>query len=121
MLSVVEYNVVFPRKGIGATVILTAITNQNTCTWFIERSRLMHKKCRIPISRSKKIKVFINMNQRGFQGWVNFDVSGSYIFLNCIMYWVPYHQIFFSKWSYCSIPLKNFIIINSGLLQQIRK
>ena len=26
------------------------------------------------------------MNQRGFQGWVNFDVSGSYIFLKCIMY-----------------------------------
>ena len=46
----------------------------------------------------------------------NFDVSGRYIYLNCILA----SNNFFSKVLYCSIPLKRLIIINSGLLQHLR-
>ena len=56
MLSVIEYNVVLPRKGSRTEAISKAVTNQNT--WFIERSSLMRKKFGIPISRSEKYKFF---------------------------------------------------------------
>ena len=88
----------------------TSITNQNT--WFVERSSLMQKKCRIPITIRRKIQVF-HLNLRWLQGRVFFDVPGSYIYLNCIISNICSIGLCFS------IPL-NFFIINSGLLQQIR-